>query len=306
MVIAILMVIVGAVTIATLPIAQFPNIAPPEIRLQATYPGADAKTLEDAVAVPIEQQVNGVDNMAYMYSLNATSNQQTTLIADFDLKTDPNADLLLTQSREQLATGQLPPEVNSYGVTLKKSATAPLMLIAIYSPHGTHDAKYLANYAYINLNDPIARSYGIGQATVFGSGQYAMRLWVNPDQLAKLGITVTDIANAVKAQNTVNPAGQVGGEPALPNQQFTYAVLAQGRLTSTEQFEDVIVREAPDGGIVRVKDVARVELGAQDYSIISRLNGKPAIVIPVYQLPGSNAVQTAAGVRKLMRSEENT
>ena len=214
MVIAILTVIVGAVTIAFLPVAQFPNIAPPEIRLQANYPGADAKTLEDAVAVPIEQQVNGVDNMTYMYSLNATSNQQTTLIVDFDLKTDPNADLLLTQSREQLATGQLPPEVNSYGVTLKKSTTAPLMLIAIYSPHGTHDATYLANYAYINLNDPVARSYGIGQTQVFGSGQYAMRLWVNPDQLAKLGITVTDIANAIKAQNTVNPAGQVGGEPA--------------------------------------------------------------------------------------------
>src|ERR1700751_2190470 len=167
MVIAILTVIVGAVTIVSLPIAQFPTIAPPEIQLQANYPGADAKTLEDAVAVPIEQQVNGVDNMAYMYSLNSTSNQQTTLIVNFDLKTDPNADLLLTQSREQLATGQLPPEVNSYGVTLKKSATAPLMLIAIYSPHGTHDATYLANYAYINLNDPIARSYGIGQTTVF-------------------------------------------------------------------------------------------------------------------------------------------
>src|ERR1700752_217875 len=300
MVIAILMVIVGAVTIATLPIAQFPNIAPPEIRLQANYPGADAKTLEDSVATPIEQQVNGVDNMTYMYSLNATSNQQTSLLVDFDLKTDPNVDLLLTQSREQLATGQLPPEVNSYGVTLKKSTTAPLMLIALYSPRGTHDSSYLANYAYINLNDPVGRLYGVGQAQVFGSGQYAMRLWVNPDQLAKLGITVTDISNAIQAQNTVNPAGQVGGEPALANQQFTYSVLAQGRLTSPEQFENVIVREASDGGTVRVRDVARVELGAQDYSIVSRLNGKPAIVIPVYQLPGSNAVQTAAGVRKLM------
>jgi HAE1 family hydrophobic/amphiphilic exporter-1 len=300
MVIAILMVIVGAVTIAALPVAQFPNIAPPEIRLQANYPGADANTLEDAVAVPIEQQVNGVDNMTYMYSLNATSNQQTTLIVDFDLKTDPNVDLLLTQSREQLATGQLPPEVNSYGVTLKKSATAPLMLIAIYSPHGTHDATYLANYSYINLNDPVARSYGIGQTTVFGAGQYAMRLWVNPDQLAKLGITVTDIANAIKAQNTVNPAGQVGGEPALPSQQFTYAVLAQGRLKSPEEFGNVIVRETPNGGTVRVKDVARVELGTQDYSSICRLNGKPAAGLAVYQLPGSNAVQTVAGVRKLM------
>jgi hydrophobe/amphiphile efflux-1 (HAE1) family protein len=300
MVISILMVIVGAVTIASLPVAQFPNIVPPEIQLQASFVGADAQTLEQSVATPIEQQVNGVDNMNYMYSLNATANSQTTMVADFDLKTDPNTDLILTQSREQLAAGQLPPEVNTYGVTIKKSVTAPLMLVGLFSPKGTFDTKFLGNYAYINLNDPIARLYGVGQTQVFGAGQYAMRLWVQPDKLAKLGITVTDIVNAVQAQNTVNPAGQVGGEPAPANQQFTYSVLAQGRLTSPEQFENVIVREAPDGGTVRVKDVARVELGAQDYSIVSRLNGKPAIVIPVYQLPGSNAVQTAAGVRKLM------
>src|SRR6058998_1248223 len=299
-VIAILTVIIGVIMAVGLPVAQFPNIAPPQIMLQANYPGADAKTLENAVSVPIEQQINGVDNMAYMYSLNATFNQQTTLIVNFDLKTDPNADLLLTQSREQLATGQLPPEVNSYGVTLKKSATAPLMLIAVNSPHGTHDAAYLANYAYINLNDPIARLYGVGQTIVFGAGQYAMRLWVNPDQLAKLGITVTDIVNAIKAQNTVNPAGQVGGEPAPANQQYTYAVLAQGRLSTPEEFGNVIVRETPNGGTVRVKDVARVELGTQDYSMMCRLNGKPAAGIAVYQLPGSNAVQTVAGVRKLM------
>jgi HAE1 family hydrophobic/amphiphilic exporter-1 len=300
MVIAILMVIVGAVTIASLPVAQFPNIVPPEIRLQATYVGADAKTLEQAVATPIEQQVNGVDNMDYMYSLNATGNSQTTLNADFDLKTDPNMDLILLQSREQLAAAQLPPEVNNYGVTIKKSTTAPLMLIALFAPHGTHDSKFLANYAYINLNDPVARLYGVGQTNIFGAGQYAMRLWVKPDQLAKLGITVTEIVNAIQAQNKVNPAGQLGGEPAPADQQFTYSVLAQGRLTSPEQFEDVIVREAPDGGIVRLKDVARVELGAQDYSILGRLNGQPSAIIAVYQLPGSNAVQTAAGVRKLM------
>ena len=300
MVIAILTVIVGIVSIVSLPVAQFPNIVPPEIQLQASYVGADARTLEQSVATPIEQQINGVDNMNYMYSLNATANSQTTMVVDFDLKTDPNTDLTLTQSREQLAGGQLPPDVNTYGVTIKKSVTAPLMLVGLFSPNGTYDTKFLGNYAYINLNDPIARLYGVGQTQVFGAGQYAMRLWVQPDKLAKLGITVTDIVNAVQQQNTVNPVGQVGGEPALANQQFTYSVLAQGRLTSPEQFENVIVREAPDGGTVRVRDVARVELGAQDYSIVSRLNGKPAIVIPVYQLPGSNAVQTAAGVRKLM------
>jgi hydrophobe/amphiphile efflux-1 (HAE1) family protein len=300
MVISILMVIVGAVTITSLPVAQFPNIVPPEIRLQATFVGADAKTLEQAVATPIEQQVNGVDNMDYMYSLNATGNSQTTLSANFDLKTDPNIDLILLQSREQLAAAQLPPEVNNYGVTIKKSASAPLMLVSLSSPHGTHDEKFLANYATINLNDPVARLYGVGQTTVFGAGDYAMRLWVKPDQLAKLNITVTEIVNAIHTQNKVNPAGQLGGEPAPANQQFTYSVLAQGRLTSPEQFEKVVVREAPDGGIVRVKDVARVELGEKDYSIVSRLNGQPAAIIAVYQLPGSNAVQTAAGVRKLM------
>src|SRR5467141_1610732 len=300
MVIAILMVIVGAVTITSLPVAQFPNIVPPEIRLQATFVGADAKTLEQAVATPIEQQVNGVDNMDYMYSLNATGNSQTTLSANFDLKTDPNIDLILLQSREQLAAAQLPPEVNNYGVTIKKSASAPLMLVSLSSPHGSHDEKFLANYATINLNDPIARLYGIGQTTVFGAGDYAMRLWVKPDQLAKLNITVTEIVNAIHTQNKVNPAGQLGGEPAPANQQFTYSVLAQGRLTSPEEFENVVVREAPDGGIVRVKDVARVEMGEKDYSIVSRLNGQPSALIAVYQLPGSNAVQTAAGVRKLM------
>ena len=299
-VIAILTVIVGAVTITALPVSQFPNIVPPEIQLYASYVGADARALEQSVATPIEQQINGVDNMNYMYSLNATGNSQTTLIVDFDVKTDPNTDLILTQSRENLATGQLPPEVNSYGVTIKKSATAPLMLVSLYSPHGTRDAQFMANYAYISLNDPLARLYGVGQTTVFGAGQYAMRLWVKPDQLAKLGITVTDIVTAVQAQNTVNPAGQVGGEPEPKNQQYTYSVLAQGRLTSPEQFGDVIVRETPDGGVVRVKDVARIELGTNDYSLVSRLNGKNAAIIALYQLPGSNAVQTAAGIRKLM------
>jgi HAE1 family hydrophobic/amphiphilic exporter-1 len=300
MVIAILTVIVGAVTIETLPVAQFPNIVPPEIQVIASYVGADAQTLEQAVATPIEQQVSGVDNMNYMYSLNATGDSSTTLIVDFDVKTDPNNDLILTQSRETQAASQLPADVTQYGITVRKSVTAPLVLIGLYSPHGTYDAKFLANYAYINLNDPITRLPGVGQVQVFGAGQYAMRLWVKPDQLAKLGLTVTDVVNALQAQNTVNPAGKVGGEPAPKNQEFTYSVRAQGRLLSPEDFGQIVLRESPDGGTVRVKDVARVELGAQDYSIRARLNGEPTAIVAVYQLPGSNAVATAQSVRRLM------
>jgi hydrophobe/amphiphile efflux-1 (HAE1) family protein len=300
MVIAIVTVIVGAVTITGLPIAQFPNIAPPEIQVLATYVGADAQTLEQAVATPIEQQMSGVDNMNYMYSINATGNSQTTLVVNFDVKTDPNNDLILAQSRETQAASQLPIDVTNYGITVRKSVTAPLMLIALYSPHGSYDSKFLANYAYINLVDSITRSPGIGQINVFGAGQYAMRLWVKPDQLAKLGITVPEIVTAVQAQNTVNPAGKVGGEPIPSGQQFAYAVRAQGRLVSPEEFGEIVIRESTEGAVVRLKDVARIELGAQDYSVAGRLNGKPSAVVAVYQLPGSNAVDAANGVKKLM------
>jgi hydrophobe/amphiphile efflux-1 (HAE1) family protein len=300
MVIAIVMVIVGGVTIVGLPIAQFPNIAPPEIQVIATYVGADAQTLEQSVATPIEQQMSGVDNMNYMYSVNATGNSQTTLVVDFDVKTDPNNDLILAQSRETQAASQLPTDVTNYGISVRKSVTAPLMLIAVYSPRGSYDAKFLANYAYINLVDSITRSPGIGQVQVFGAGQYAMRMWVKPDQLAKLGITVPEIVRAVQTQNTVNPAGKIGGEPIPSGQQFAYAVRAQGRLVSPEEFGEIVVRESSEGGVVRVKDVARIELGAQDYSVAGRLNGKPSAVVAVYQLPGSNAVDAANGVTKLM------
>src|SRR5499433_2304406 len=299
-VIAIVTVIVGAVTIIGLPIAQFPNIAPPEIQIIATYVGADAQALEQSVATPIEQQMNGVDNMNYMYSLNATGNSTSSLVVNFDPKTDPNTDFILAQARESLAASQLPADVTNFGINIRKSVTAPLMLIAVYSPHGTYDANFLANYAYINLADPILRSPGIGNVQIFGAGQYAMRLWVRPDQLAKLGVTVPEMVSAIQAQNTVNPAGKAGGEPAPKGQEYTYSVLAQGRLTSPEEFGQIVVRETPDGGIVRVRDIARVELGSQDYSVAGRFNGKPSAVIACYQLPGSNAVDAAAGVKKLM------
>ncbi len=300
MVIAILTVIVGAVSIVSLPVAQFPQIAPPEVQVTATYVGADAQTIEQSVATPIEQQMSGVDNMNYMYSLNATANGQMRLIVDFDLATDPNTDLILAQSRETQAAAQLPADVTNYGVTVQKSLLAPLMLIALYSPKGTHDARFLANYAYINLDDQLTRLKGVGSVQVFGAGQYAMRLWVKPDQLAKLQITVPEIVGAIQTQNTVNPAGQVGSEPIPQGQEFTYSVRAQGRLSSPEEFENIVVRETPETGIVRVRDVARVELGAQDYSVEGRLNGKASAVVAVYQLPGSNAVDTAENVKKMM------
>src|SRR6478735_856161 len=296
MVIAIFTVIIDAVTMLSLPVAQFPAIAPPEVQITATYVGADAQT--------IEQQMSGVDNMNYMYSLNATANGQMRLIVDFDVATDPNTDLILAQSRETQAAAQLPADVNNFGVTVQKSVLAPLMLIALNSPNSTYNDRFLANYAYINLVDQLTRVKGVGTVQVFGAGQYAMRLWVKPDQLAKLQITVPEIVSAIQSQNSVNPAGQVGSEPIPKGQQFTYSVRAQGRLASPEEFEQIVVRETPETGIVRVADVARVELGAQDYSITGHLNGRPSAVIAVYQLPGSNAVQTAAAVRKLFEGEK--
>jgi HAE1 family hydrophobic/amphiphilic exporter-1 len=300
MVISIVMVIIGAVVVAELPVAQFPQIAPPEVQIRATYVGADSQTIEQSVATPIEQQMSGVDNLNYMYSLNAGGSGQMTMIVNYDVKSDPNTDLMLTQLRETQAATQLPQDVNNFGVTVQKSVTAPLMVMGLYSPKGTYDAKFLANYSYINLNDQLTRVPGIGNVQVFGAGQYAMRLWVKPDQLSKLGITVPEIVSAIQAQNTVNPAGQVGGAPAPKGQEYTYSVRAQGRLTSPEEFGDIIVRESPDGGIVHLRDVARMELGAQDYSLSGRINGKPGAIIALYQLPGSNAVDAARGVRKLM------
>jgi HAE1 family hydrophobic/amphiphilic exporter-1 len=299
MVISIIMVIVGGVAIFSLPTAQFPNIADPQIQVQATYPGADALTTDQSVATPIEQKMSGVDNMEYMYSLNQNSGL-SWLTVDFNIKTDPNFDLILTQMRETQAASQLPPQVNAQGVVVQKSTAAPLMLFDLYSPDGRYDAQFLANYAYININDNLTRSYGIASVSVFGAGQYAMRFWVDPDQLAKLQITVPEIINAVQSQNTVNPSGQIGGEPVPPGQQYTYAVLAQGRLATEEQFGQIVVRANPDGSIVRLKDVARVELAAQVYNLRGRLDGRPAAVIAVYQLPGSNAVAAAKAARALM------
>ncbi len=298
-VISIIMVIVGLVTLLGLPVAQFPNVVPPEIFVQAHYVGADAQTIEQSVATPIEQQMSGVDNMNYMYSVNA-NNGLMSLYVNFDLKTDPNIDHVLSQLRYAQAESQLPPEVRNFGVTVQKSLSAPLMLVALNSPKGTRDAAFLANYSYINLSDALTRVPGISRVQVFGAGQYAMRIWVRPDQLAKLNITVPEIINAVSSQNNVNPAGKLAGRPSPVGEDFTYTVRARGRLTSEEEFGKIVVRAMPDGSVVRLKDVARISLGEADYDIEGRFNGKPSAILAVYQLPGSNAIEAAKGVHALM------
>src|SRR6516225_7550909 len=253
-VIAILMVLVGVVSMLTLPTSQFPNIADPMIQVKATYPGADAQTIAESVATPIEQQMSGVSGMNYMYSLSASSGGGGTLYVDFQLGTDVNTDQILAQMRTGQANSQLPSEVVQQGVLVQPGTTAPFMLLDLYSPHGTYDNIFLANYAIINLQYALTRIQGVGQVQIFGAGPYAMRIWVNPDVLANLGVTVSDIINAVKAQNKVNPAGQVGGEPVPQGQQYTYNVRAPGSLPTAEEFDEIIVRAEPDGSILRLKD----------------------------------------------------
>src|ERR1700741_4227833 len=299
MVISIIMTIAGVVAFLGLPVAQYPNIVPPEMQVNTTYVGADALTVEQSVATPIEQQMSGVDNMNYMYSTNA-NNGAMRLVVNFNVATDPNTDQVLTQMRQSQAESQLPSDVRNYGVTVVKSTSAPLMVVTLTSPNGLYDSVFLANYAYINLVDAMTRVPGIASVTVFGAGQYATRIWVDPNKLASLNITVPEIVAAINAQNTVNPAGQIGAEPIPPGQPFTNTVRAQGRLVTEEDFANIVLRANVSGAYVRIKDVARVELGAQTYAQNSRVNGKPAAVLGLYQLPGTNAIKAVEGVRKLM------
>jgi HAE1 family hydrophobic/amphiphilic exporter-1 len=306
-VIAILMVMGGLVAMLELPIAQFPNIADPMIQVKATYPGADAQTIAESVATPIEQQMSGVSGMNYMYSLSASSGGGMSLYVDFQLGTDINTDQILAQMRVGQANSQLPSEVVQQGVIVQPGTTAPFMLLDLYSPTGVYDNIFLANYAIINLQYALTRIQGVGQVQIFGAGPYAMRIWVDPDKLANLGVTVSDIINAVKAQNKVNPAGQVGGEPIPSGQQFTYNVRAPGRLPTAADFDEIVIRAQSDGSILRLKDVARVDLGSQYYSYQARLGNadekkpaQPAALIALYLTPGSNALVTRGNVLKMM------
>src|SRR5580693_8481259 len=298
-VIAIVTVMAGLVAIQEPPIAQFPDIIPPQISVSATYTGADALTIEQSIATPLEQQMNGVENMLYMQSNNANDGTMQ-LTVTFDVATDPNIDQVNVQNRIAQAQPNLPPDVNAYGLTLRKSIGFPMMIISLSSPKNTYDALFLANDANINILDALYRVPGIGEVRLFGAGDYAMRIWVKPDRLAELGLTVPDLIRAVQQQSTVNPSGQVGAQPAPAGQEMTYTVRAQGRLQTAEEFAGIAVRSNPDGSVVRLKDVARVELGALNYQQIGRANGQQGCAVALFQTPGSNALAVADGVKKVM------
>ena len=299
MVIAIVTVLVGVVSLMGLPIAQFPQILPPQVNLTTTYTGADALTIEQSVATPIEQQMNGVDRMLYIQSTNANDGSMNQTVT-FDVGTDIDVDNVLVNNRYSQAQPFLPQDVKNFGVTIKKSLAFPLMVVSIYSPDGRYDPTFLANYALINVNDALLRIKGVGDIRNLGAGDYSMRIWIKPDLLAHLGLTVTDLQNAVRSQNVVNPAGQVGAEPAPDGQQLTYTVRAQGRLVTPEEFGNVIVRENADGSTTRLRDVARIELGALTYQQYGTFNGKPAAVVAAFQSPGSNALDVADHIRTAM------
>jgi len=303
MVIAIITVIVGVVSMRGLPEAQFPDIVPPQIIVTTTYPGADAITMEQAVASPIEQQMNGVDNMLYMQSTNANDNT-TQLTVTFDSDTDINTDQVNVQNRLAEAQANLPPEVNQFGATIRQSTGLPLLALALYSPKHSHDSLFLGNYARIGIVDTLLRVPGVGQVLIFGTADYAMRIWVRPDLLAKLGLTVPDLSNAIRQQSAVNPAGQLGAAPATASQETTFTVRTEGRLETTDEFGRIVVRANPDGTVVRLRDVARVELGGLNYRQIGRYNGHPSSIVAIFQAPGSNAVQVATAVKQVMATQK--
>src|SRR3954463_4024214 len=298
-VISILMCLLGIVIIRGLSVEQYPFLAPPNIRVTATYPGASAEAVEQSVATPIEQEVNGVDRMIYLKSSN-TSDGRMPLDVNFEVGTDQDTANVLTQNRVSTAAARLPAEVNQQGVTVKKQSPSILMVVSLFSPKDAYDANFLVNYCGINLRDQILRIPGIAQVDLFGGTDYGMRVWIRPDRLAKLGLTPADVIDAIKEQNLQAPAGKVGAPPTPAGQEFTQTLSAPGRLVTPEEFENVIIRQTGTGAVVRLKDVGRAELGSQDYNSFGRLNGKPAGAMAVYLLPGANQLKAAETIYETM------
>ena len=298
-VISIITVLLGVVAMQGLPIAQYPEIVPPMVQITTTFIGASATDVEASVATPLEQQINGVEQMIYMKSTNANDGT-LTLKVSFEVGSNLDMDNVLTQNRVSQAQPQMPQSVKNYGVTVKKALAFPLLVISIKSPNRTYDNNFLSNYTTININDAIARIQGVGQINLFGGSDYAMRVWLRPDRIGRLGLTVPDIVNAINQQNQLSPAGQIGGPPAAAGTEYTYTVRTQGRLLNEEQFGNIILRTNPDGSEVRLKDVARLELGTMLYNAVGRHDGGPAAVIAVYQIPGTNALDVADRIKATM------
>src|SRR5262245_28718987 len=299
MVISIVTILLGVVAMSRLPIAQYPEIVPPMVQITTTFVGASATDVEASVATPLEQKINGVEKSIYMKSTNANDGTLTLRIS-FEVGSNLDMDNVLAQNRVNEAMPQMPQAVKQYGVAVKKALAFPLLVISIKSPKGTYDSSFLANYTTININDNIARISGVGQINLFGGSDYAMRVWLRPDRIAKLGITVPDIVNAINQQNQLSPAGQIGGPPSAPGTEYTYTVRTQGRLLDEKEFGDIVVRSNPDGSQVFLKDIARLELGTMLYNSMGRHNGGPAAVIAVFQIPGTNALAVADAIKKTM------
>ena len=299
MVISIVTVLLGVVAMSGLPIAQYPEIVPPMVQVTTSFVGASATDVEASVATPLEQKMNGVENMIYMKSTNANDGT-LALKVTFDVGTDLDMANVLTQNRVSEAMPTLPQAVKNYGVSVKKSLAFPLLVVTLGSPNGTYDNNFLSNYASINITDNLARIPGVGQVQLAGGSDYAMRIWIRPDRLAQLGLTVPDIVGAINQQNQLSPAGQIGGPPAARGTEYTYTVRTQGRLLNEEEFGSIIVRSNPDGSQILLKDVARIELGTQLYNSVGRFNGKPAAVLMLYQIPGTNALEVADRVKSTL------
>src|SRR5580700_4508697 len=298
-VLAILMVVIGAVALYTLPVSQYPDVVPPTVEVTTRYPGASARTVIDTVALPIEQQVNGVEDMIYMQSYSGADGTYT-LTVTFKIGTDLNFAQVLVQNRVSAALSQLPQSVQSQGVTVQKKSTSILLFVTLTSPQATYDSLFLSNYATINLRDELSRLPGVGNVTVFGAGQYSMRIWLDPNKLQNVGLMPQDVIQAVQQQSQQVTAGQVGAPPTPPGQAFQYTLNVNGRLADARQFEDVIVKTGNNGDVTRVRDVGSVELGAQTYSQIFSLNNQPAVGIGVFQSPGANALEVERAVEKKM------